>query len=110
MVRAADHAEQRALAETEAFEHLGPLDRVGDGRGLGLELDAHPDHLDVVARRCELVAHTLLDLGDVSRSFSPTLTTARCACAQVNARAPKHAAVPIWRCFFALMRTILLNL
>ena len=64
VVGAADHAEQRAFAEPEALEHLGPLDRVDDRRRLGLELHAHADDFDVVAGGGELVAHPLLDLGD----------------------------------------------
>ena len=54
VVGAAHHAEQRALAEAEAFEHLGPLGRVGDRRRLGLELHAHADHFHVVAGVVEL--------------------------------------------------------
>ena len=50
VVGAADHPEQRAFAEPEALEHLRPLGRVLDGGRLGLELHAHADDLDVVAR------------------------------------------------------------
>ena len=65
VVGGADHAEQRALAEPEALEHLGPLGRVDDGRRLGLELHAHADDLDVVAgRRRTRRATRCLDLGD----------------------------------------------
>ena len=64
VVGAADHAEQRALAEAEALEHLGPLGRVVDRRGLGLELHAHADHLDVVAGVVELGGDLGLDRGD----------------------------------------------
>ena len=54
VVRRAHHPEQGALAEPETFEHLGPFGRIGDRRCLGLELDAHADHLDVVAGVVEL--------------------------------------------------------
>ena len=65
VVGAADHPEQRALAEPEALEHLGPLGGVLDGRRLGLELDAHADHLDVVAGVVELGRDARLGLGDL---------------------------------------------
>ena len=64
VVGAAHHAEQRALAEPEALEHLGPLVGVLDGRGLGLELHAHADDLDLVAGLGELGGDAGLGLGD----------------------------------------------
>ena len=65
VVGAADHAEQRTLAETESFEHLGPLVGVFDRGRLGFELHAHADHLDVGAGIVELGAHPVLGLGDL---------------------------------------------
>ena len=65
VVRAAHHPEQRALAEPEAFEHLGPLGGVLDRRRLGLELHAHADDLDVVAGVVELGGDARLGLGDL---------------------------------------------
>ena len=77
VVGAAHHAEQRALAEPEALEHLGPLGGVDDRRRLGLQLHAHADHLDVVAGVVELGARPAASTsGIVSSSSSPTLTTA----------------------------------
>ncbi len=77
VVGAAHHAEQRALAEAEALEHLGPLDGVDDRRRLGLELHAHADDLDVVAgRSCRTRRRPAASTAGIeSRSSSPTFTT-----------------------------------
>ena len=64
MVGAADHPEQRALAEAQAGQHLGPFDRVLDRRRLRLQLHAHADRLDVLAGVGQLGAHHRFELGD----------------------------------------------
>ena len=66
VVGGADHAGQRALAEAEGLEHLGPL-VVGELDGLGLELHAHAEHL-AVAPRPSSAAHRGLELGDARRA------------------------------------------
>ena len=60
VVGGAHHPGQRALAEPEALEHLGPLGVVELGR-LGLELHAHAEHLGVPG---ELGGDGGLQLGD----------------------------------------------
>ena len=78
MVGGAHEAGQRALAEAERLEHLGPL-VVVELRGLGLELHAHADHLGAIARPADTgsSAATGATSSSVrSSSSSPTLTTA----------------------------------
>ena len=68
---------QRAFAEPEALEHLGPSSAASpDGRRLGLQLHAHADHLDVVAGVAELAGPAPRPRGSTSSSSSPTFTTA----------------------------------
>lgn len=64
MIGAANHAEESALTESESLEHFGPFGGIFDGGGFGLQLNAHADDLDVVARIVEFGGDPCLDTRD----------------------------------------------